>query len=61
MTHHIDEFKVAAVQCRENILTWGKIASGEATLGEDGTVTEVEQPAAEEATEGSAVSPETQP
>lgn len=48
MTHHIDEFKVAAVQCRDNVITWGKIASGDATLAEDGTVTEVEQPAAAE-------------
>lgn len=56
VTHHIDEFKVAAVQCRDNVLSWQKIASGEATLAEDGTVTEVEQPAVEEAAEETAVS-----
>ena len=48
MTHHIAEFKVAALQCRENVLSWQKIASGEATLAEDGTMAEVKQPAAEE-------------
>ena len=40
VTHHIEEFKVASVQCRDNVLAWGKIASGEATLAEDGTITE---------------------
>lgn len=40
VTHHIEEFKVVSVQCRDNVLTWGKIASGEATLAEDGSVAE---------------------
>ena len=64
VTHHIDEFKVASKQCRENVLTWGRIASGEAKLEEDGTVTEVEKPAAEDETSktaGTAEPAEAQP
>jgi hypothetical protein len=28
VTHHIEEFKVASIQCRENVLAWGKVADG---------------------------------
>lgn len=61
--HHIEEFNVAAVQCRDNVLTWGRIASGDATLAEDGTVTETPQPPVDDETKPAAAAdpPETQP
>lgn len=39
VTHHITEFKVASLQCRDNVIAWGKVADGSMILNEDGTLT----------------------